>query len=298
MSYHVPVLLQASVEGLNIKPEGTYVDVTFGGGGHSKLILEKLKEGRLIAFDQDEQAIMNHPGNENLLLINSNFRYMRNYLRANGVQHVDGILADLGISSHQIDVPERGFSTRFDGPLDMRMDRQSGLTAELVVNEYDEAKLMEVFSQYGELKNSGRVASDIVFARKQKPLKTIGEFKEILQKRATRGQENKFYAQVFQALRIEVNGELDALKEFLLQSQQVLAIGGRLSVISYHSLEDRLVKNFMRSGKFQGEIEKDFYGNVIAPFKPIGKAVQPGEEEIQENPRSRSARLRIAEKLM
>lgn len=298
MSYHVPVLLQASVEGLNIKPEGTYVDVTFGGGGHSKLILEKLKEGRLIAFDQDEQAIMNHPGNENLLLINSNFRYMRNYLRANGIQHVDGILADLGISSHQIDVPERGFSTRFDGPLDMRMDRQSGLTAELVVNEYDEAKLMEVFSQYGELKNSGRVASDIVFARKQKPLKTIREFKEILQKRAPRGQENKFYAQVFQALRIEVNGELDALKEFLLQSQQVLAIGGRLSVISYHSLEDRLVKNFMRSGKFQGEIEKDFYGNVIAPFKPIGKAVQPGEEEIQENPRSRSARLRIAEKLM
>lgn len=298
MSYHVPVLLQASVEGLNIKPEGTYVDVTFGGGGHSRLILEKLKEGRLIAFDQDEQAIVNHPGNENLLLINSNFRYMRNYLRANGVQHVDGILADLGISSHQIDVPERGFSTRFDGPLDMRMDRQSGLTAELVVNEYDEAKLMEVFSQYGELKNSGRVASDIVFARKQKPLKTIGEFKEVLQKRAPRGQENKFYAQVFQALRIEVNGELDALKEFLLQSQQVLAIGGRLSVISYHSLEDRLVKNFMRSGKFQGEIEKDFYGNVIAPFKPIGKAVQPGEEEIQENPRSRSARLRIAEKLM
>jgi len=298
MSYHVPVLLKASVEGLNIKPEGTYVDVTFGGGGHSKLILEKLKEGRLVAFDQDEQAIVNHPGNENLLLINSNFRYMRNYLRANGIQHVDGILADLGISSHQIDVPERGFSTRFDGPLDMRMDRQSGLTAELVINEYDETKLMEVFSQYGELKNSGRVASDIVFARKQKPLKTIGEFKDILQKRAPRGQENKFFAQVFQALRIEVNGELDALKEFLLQSQQVLAIGGRLSVISYHSLEDRLVKNFMRSGKFQGEIEKDFYGNVIAPFKPIGKAIQPGEEEIAENPRSRSARLRIAEKLI
>ncbi|NLF41441.1 MAG: 16S rRNA (cytosine(1402)-N(4))-methyltransferase RsmH [Bacteroidales bacterium] len=298
MSYHVPVLLQASVEGLNIKPEGTYVDVTFGGGGHSRLILEKLNEGRLIAFDQDEQAIVNHPGNENLLLINSNFRYMRNYLRANGIQQVDGILADLGVSSHQIDVPERGFSTRFEGPLDMRMDRQGGLTAELVVNEYDETKLMEVFSQYGELKNSGRVASDIVFARKQKPLKTIGEFKEILQKRAPRGQENKFYAQVFQALRIEVNGELDALKEFLLQSQQVLAIGGRLSVISYHSLEDRLVKNFMRSGKFQGEIEKDFYGNVIAPFKPIGKAIQPGEEEIAENPRSRSARLRIAEKLM
>lgn len=297
MEYHVPVLLHQSVEGLNIKSEGTYVDVTFGGGGHSRLILEKLQGGQLVAFDQDEQAIKNHPGNDNLLLINSNFRYMRNFLKAHGISSVDGILADLGISSHQIDVAERGFSTRFDGPLDMRMDRQGGLTAEIVINEYDEDRLKEVLYQYGEIKNAGRLVADIALARKQKHIETIGEFKTLLLKRAPRGQENKFLAQVFQALRIEVNGELDVLKEFLMQSQQVLKPGGRLVVIAYHSLEDRLVKNFMRSGKFQGEVEKDFYGNPIAPFKPVGKAIQPDEQEIALNPRSRSARLRIAEKI-
>jgi 16S rRNA (cytosine1402-N4)-methyltransferase len=296
MTYHRPVLLQSCIEGLNIKAGGTYVDVTFGGGGHSALILENLKDGRLLAFDQDPDAANNLPDDNRLLFINQNFRYMKNFLKLHGAMPVDGILADLGISSWQIDQAERGFSTRFYGPLDMRMDKQSVLSAREVLNEYEKIELARVFRLYGELKNAHKIAEEITFHRKTENLETTEQLKQVLQKLAPRGKENKFFAQVFQALRIEVNAELDVLKEFLKQSVEVLKPGGRLVVISYHSLEDRLVKNFIKAGNFEGQQEKDFFGNVLAPLKAVGKLIVPDEKEQMENPRSRSAKLRIAEK--
>ncbi len=296
MTYHRPVLLQSCIEGLNIKAGGTYVDVTFGGGGHSALILEKLKDGRLVAFDQDPDAANNLPDDNRLLFINQNFRYMKNFLKMHGAMPVDGILADLGISSWQIDQAERGFSTRFHGPLDMRMDKESVLSAKEVLNEYEKNELVKVFRLFGELKNAHKIAEEITFHRKAESLETTEQLKQVLQKLAPRGKENKFFAQVFQALRIEVNAELDVLKEFLKQSIEVLKPGGRLVIISYHSLEDRLVKNFIKAGNFEGQQEKDFFGNVLAPLKAVGKLIVPDEKEQIENPRSRSAKLRIAEK--
>lgn len=298
MSYHRPVLLQACIDGLNIKAGGIYVDVTYGGGGHSALILENLENGKLVAFDQDPDAADNLPDDERLLFINQNFRYMKNFLKLHGAIPVDGILADLGISSWQIDQPERGFSTRFQGPLDMRMDRQSPLSAKDVVNTFARDEMKNIFRLYGELKNAHRIASEIEFHRKTEEIETTEQLKKVLQKLAPRGKENKFFAQVFQALRIEVNNELDVLKDFLRQSADVLKPGGRLVVIAYHSLEDRLVKNFIRAGNFEGEQEKDFFGNVIAPLKPVEKLIVPGQDEQDENPRSRSAKLRIAEKIV
>ncbi len=298
MSYHRPVLLQACIDGLSIKAGGVYVDVTYGGGGHSALILENLENGKLVAFDQDPDAADNLPDDERLLFINQNFRYMKNFLKLHGAIPVDGILADLGISSWQIDQPDRGFSTRFQGPLDMRMDRQSPLSAKDVVNTFDREELKNIFKLYGELKNAHRIASEIEFHRKTEEIETTEQLKKVLQKLAPRGKENKFFAQVFQALRIEVNNELDVLKDFLRQSAEVLKPGGRLVVIAYHSLEDRLVKNFFRAGNFEGEQEKDFFGNVITPLKPIGKLIVPDKMEQDDNPRSRSAKLRIAEKIV
>ncbi len=296
MTYHRPVLLQSCIEGLGIKAGGTYVDVTFGGGGHSGLILENLTDGRLLAFDQDPDAANNLPDDDRLLFINQNFRYMKNFMKLHGAIPVDGILADLGISSWQIDQPERGFSTRFHGPLDMRMDKKNALSAKEVLNEYEKNELVKVFRLYGELKNAHKIAEEIAFYRKTESLENTEQLKQVLQKLAPRGKENKFFAQVFQALRIEVNNELDVLKEFLKQSAEVLKPGGRLVVISYHSLEDRLVKNFIKAGNFDGQQEKDFFGNVLAPMKPVGKLIIPDEKEQTENPRSRSAKLRIAEK--
>lgn len=298
MSYHRPVLLQACIDGLNIKSGGIYVDVTYGGGGHSALILENLENGKLVAFDQDPDAADNLPDDERLLFINQNFRYMKNFLKLHGAIPVDGILADLGISSWQIDQPERGFSTRFQGPLDMRMDRQSPLSAKDVVNTFDREELKSIFKLYSELRNAHRIASEIEFHRKTEEIETTEQLKKVLQKLAPRGKENKFFAQVFQALRIEVNNELDVLKDFLRQSADALKPGGRLVVIAYHSLEDRLVKNFIRAGNFEGEQEKDFFGNVIAPLKPLGKLIVPDQDEQEKNPRSRSAKLRIAEKMV
>ncbi|MFN2394916.1 MAG: 16S rRNA (cytosine(1402)-N(4))-methyltransferase RsmH [Bacteroidales bacterium] len=298
MSYHRPVLLQACINGLNIKAGGLYVDVTYGGGGHSALILENLENGKLVAFDQDPDAANNLPDDDRLLFINQNFRYMKNFLKLHVAIPVDGILADLGISSWQIDQPERGFSTRFQGPLDMRMDRQSPLSAKDVVNTYEGEELKKIFKLYGELKNAHRIAAEIEFHRKTQAIDTTEQLKQVLKKLAPRRKENKFFAQVFQALRIEVNNELVVLKEFLRQSAEVLKPGGRLVVIAYHSLEDRLVKNFFKAGNFEGEQEKDFFGNVIAPMKPIGKLIVPDIKEQDENPRSRSAKLRIAEKIV
>ena len=297
MQYHNPVLLKECIEGLNIDPAGTYVDVTFGGGGHSREILKHLTTGKLYAFDQDADAEGNVIEDERFVLVKQNFRYMKNYLKMYGALPVDGILADLGISSHQIDVAERGFSTRFEGPLDMRMNRGQGMTAADVLNNYEEDKLKRVLREYGEVDNAGRLVRAIVEARAEKPLETIDELKSLLGRFARRGKENQYYAQVFQALRIEVNNELGVLKEMLMQAPEVLKEGGRLVVIAYHSLEDRLVKNFMRSGKFEGEAEKDFYGNLLTPLKPVNrKPIIPTEEEIKSNSRARSAKLRIAEK--
>lgn len=296
MNYHNPVLLKETVDGLNIKPDGVYVDVTFGGGGHSREILSRLGEnGRLFAFDQDKDALNNAIDDPRFTLINQNFRYLKNYLRFYGVKQVDGVLGDLGVSSHQFDEADRGFSIRFDGDLDMRMDQTAALSAKEVVNDYEEADLRRLLFQYGELKNASKVARSIVAAR---PLQTSAELKELIQSLAPRKKENKFLAQVYQAIRIEVNQEIQVLKEFLEQSASVLNIEGRLSVISYHSLEDRLVKRFMKTGLFEGEPEKDFYGNVDVPFKVITrKVIVPSKEEIQINNRARSARLRIAEKI-
>lgn len=298
MEYHNPVLLQASVDGLNIKPDGIYVDVTFGGGGHSKEILSRLgPNGKLFAFDQDEDALANALPDERFTLINENFRFIKRFLRFYGVKSVDGILADLGVSSHQFDVAERGFSTRFDAELDMRMSKKNDLNAYRVVNEYDDANLKRVFLDYGELKNAPALARTIIEAREECPIKTTDELKEVLAKYLPERVRNKILAQIYQAIRIEVNQEMDVLKEFLEQSLEILNPGGRLSVISYHSLEDRLVKRFVKNGMFEGEPERDFFGNFSVPFKTIGKLIVPDNDEIKINNRARSAKLRIAEKI-
>jgi 16S rRNA (cytosine1402-N4)-methyltransferase len=298
MEYHNPVLLHPTVDGLNIKPDGVYVDVTFGGGGHSKEILKRLgPNGRLFAFDQDEDALANALPDERFTLINENFRFIKRFLRFHGVKSVDGILADLGVSSHQFDVPERGFSTRFDAELDMRMSQKNDLNAYRVVNEYEEQDLRRVFSDYGELKNAPVLARTIVEARRDYPIKTTDELKEVLVKYLPERVRNKILAQIYQAIRIEVNQEMDVLKEFIEQSLEILNPGGRFSVISYHSLEDRLVKRFIKNGMFEGEPERDFYGNFSVPFKTIGKLIVPDDAEIKMNNRARSAKLRIAEKI-
>ena len=297
MDYHNPVLLKTSVEGLAIKPDGVYVDVTFGGGGHSKEILSQLgPNGKLYAFDQDEDAIVNALSDERFKLINENFRNIKRYLRFYGVKEVDGILADLGVSSHQFDVAERGFSTRFDAELDMRMSQKGELNAFMVVNEYDEATLKKVFAEFGELSNAGAIANTIVNARKDVPIKNTEQLKQVLSKFLPAHKSHKILAQIYQAIRIEVNQEMEVLKEFLEQSLDILKPGGRLSVISYHSLEDRLVKRFMKNGMFEGEPERDFFGNYSVPFKSIGKLIIPDNAEIKINNRARSAKLRIAEK--
>lgn len=297
MEYHNPVLLQESVDGLNIKPDGIYVDVTFGGGGHSAEILKRLGSGgKLFAFDQDEDALANALPDERFILINENFRFIKRFLRFYGAKSVDGILADLGVSSHQFDVPERGFSTRFDAELDMRMSQKNDLNAYRVVNEYDDANLRRVFLDYGELKNAPALARTILEAREYQPIKTTDELKEVLEKHLPERHRNKILAQIYQAIRIEVNQEMDVLKEFLEQSLEILNPGGRLSVISYHSLEDRLVKRFMKNGMFEGEPERDFFGNFSVPFKIVEKLIVPNNSEIKTNNRARSAKLRIAEK--
>ncbi len=297
-NYHKPVLLEEAVNALAIKPDGVYVDVTFGGGGHSAEILQQLgDEGKLFAFDQDPDAVQNAFDDKRFKLIEQNFRFMKNFLRLEGYKKVDGILGDFGVSSHQFDVAERGFSTRYDAELDMRMDKNSSLSAYRVVNEYSEADLTKIFYEYGELKNAPRLAATIVNKRQEKPIKTGEEFKALLMPLLFKNREYKILAQIYQAIRIEVNQELKVIKEFLQQTAQVLKPGGRLSLISYHSLEDRLVKRYIRSGLFEGEPEKDFYGNISVPFKKVGRLIVPSAKEIKENPRARSAKLRIAKKL-
>ena len=298
MEYHNPVLLKEAVDGLNIKADGAYVDVTFGGGGHSKEILKRLgPEGRLVAFDQDKDALENTIDDSRFLLIKQNFRLMQRFLRFHGLKTVDGILGDFGVSSHQFDVPERGFSTRFEANLDMRMDQENDLSAFGVINQYDEQQLRNILSNYGELRSAAGMARVIVEARKTGEIITSGQLKKVLERFLPAHKENKIMAKIFQAIRIEVNQELEALKEFLLQTNEVLESGGRLSLISYHSLEDRLVKLYIRSGLFEGEPEKDVFGNVEVPFKAVGKFIIPSEAEILENNRARSAKLRIAEKI-
>ena len=297
-NYHNPVLLKESVDGLEIKQDGVYVDVTFGGGGHSREILDRLgAKGKLIAFDQDEAALANAIKDDRFTLINENFRYLRQFLKFYGIQKVDGILADFGVSSHQFDDPERGFSTRFDEALDMRMSTRIHTSARDVLNSYSEGDLKKVFWRYGELNRAGAMAKAVVASRATGSITTTEDLKKTLQQFMPRHKENKIMAQIFQAIRIEVNQELEAIKEFLLQSPHVVSQGGRISLISYHSLEDRLVKRFIRTGKFEGEVENDFYGNPLAPFKRIGKLIQPSTDEIAKNNRARSARLRIAERL-
>lgn len=297
-TYHVPVLLQESICGLNLQDGGIYVDVTFGGGGHSREILRRMgKESRLFSFDQDEDAERNIMDDSRFTFVRSNFRYLRNFLRYYGVEEVDGILADLGVSSHHFDDSERGFSFRFDGKLDMRMNRRAGMTAADVVNTYDEERLADVFYLYGELKNSRKLANVLVKARARKPFDTIGDFLEVVKPLYGREREKKELAKVFQALRIEVNEEMQALKEMLYAATEALKPGGRLVVITYHSLEDRMVKNLMKTGNIEGKADQDFYGNVKTPFRLINnKVIVPADEEILRNPRSRSAKLRIAEK--
>ena len=297
MEYHNPVLLKETVDGLNIKPDGVYVDVTFGGGGHSKEILSRLgPDGKLFGFDQDEDAWENALPDERFTLIQENFRYIKRFLRFNGIKKVDGILADLGVSSHQFDVPERGFSTRFDAELDMRMSKKNELTAFNIVNEYDETNLRRIFSEYGELGNALAIARAIIEAREKEKIVNTEDLKQVLARFLPNNKAHKILAQIYQSIRIEVNQEIDVLKEFLEQSLEVLGEGGRLSVISYHSLEDRLVKRFMKNGLFEGEPEKDFFGRFEVPFKLIGKMIIPSNEEIKINNRARSAKLRIAEK--
>lgn len=297
MEYHNPVLLKETVDGLNIKPDGVYVDVTFGGGGHSREIMKRLgPQGRLFAFDQDEDAQANIIDDERFVLIPENFRFIKRFLRFHNVKEVDGVLADLGVSSHQFDVAERGFSTRFEAELDMRMSKKNELNAYIVVNDYEEADLKRMFWDYGELKNGGALAHTIVEARKIEPIKNSEQLKKVLGRFLPAHKSNKILAQIYQAIRIEVNQEMDVLKEFLEQSLEVLKPGGRLSVISYHSLEDRLVKRFVRNGMFEGEPERDFFGNFSVPFKTIEKLIVPTDEEISVNNRARSAKLRVAEK--
>jgi 16S rRNA (cytosine1402-N4)-methyltransferase len=298
MVYHIPALLQQSIDGLNIRPDGIYVDVTFGGGGHSMAILKKLTTGMLVAFDQDEDARMNLPDSKNLLFLDQNFRFLMNNLHFNGITAIDGLIADLGVSFHQFDEPGRGFTFRQDAPLDMRMNRSGTLTAAHLLNTLDESSLADVFFNYGELVNSRRIAREIITARNLKPFISVSDITAAIGGLAPFRQEHKFYAKVFQSLRIAVNHEIDYLKEMLEQALSLLKPGGRLVVITYHSLEDRVVKNFMRTGNFEGEEKKDFYGNLETPFRILNKkGITPDDEEILSNNRARSARLRIAEKI-
>jgi len=298
MAYHVPVLLHESVEGLNINPDGTYLDMTFGGGGHSREIIKHLSaKGRLIAFDQDKEAFANAIDDSRFTLIHSNFRFFRNFLKYHKIGRVDGILADLGVSSKHFDSPERGFSFRFEGPLDMRMNREASLSAIQVVNRYDEKLLSDILSLYGELPNARKVTRTIIKHRENQLIDTVEGLAEVVSPLFPAQTRNKMLAKVFQAIRIEVNGEMDALKQMLEQTQKTLESGGRLVVLSYHSLEDRLVKNFIKSGNFKGKQEVDFFGNVISPFHQVNrKVIVPTEKEIDVNPRARSAKLRIGEK--
>ena len=297
-TYHVPVLLQESIDGLDIKPDGVYVDVTFGGGGHSREILKRLgKKGHLYGFDQDEDAEENIPNDDRFTFVRSNFRYLRNWMRYYGIEYIDGLLADLGVSSHHFDDETRGFSFRFDAPLDMRMNKRASMTAADILNNYEEEQLSEIFYIYGELKNARKMAAAIVKARTEKAIMTTGDLMEVTEKLLQREREKKETAKLFQALRIEVNHEMDALKDLLNGAETVLRKGGRLSVITYHSLEDRIVKNFMKAGNVEGKIQQDFFGRIESPFQQVGnKVITPTEEEQQQNPRSRSAKLRIAEK--
>ncbi len=296
--YHRPVLLEESVNGLDIKENGVYVDVTFGGGGHSKEILKRLgAQGKLFAFDQDEDALANGIEDERFRLINENFRFLKRFLKFYGILKVDGILADFGVSSHQFDVAERGFSTRYEARLDMRMDQRASKSALELVNSYSEEDLVRVFQEFGELRNAKGLASVIVSERSSEKIVTTEDLKKTISRFLLKGKENKILAQVYQALRIEVNEEIEVLKEFLEQVPDVLKVGGRLSMISYHSLEDRLAKRFIRDGKFEGQAEKDFYGNIDVPLKKVGGLIVPSAEEIVENNRARSAKLRIAERI-
>lgn len=297
-TYHIPVLLKESIEGLNLKKGGIYVDVTFGGGGHSKEILRQMdKSCRLFSFDQDEDAERNIVDDDRFTFVRSNFRYIKNFMKYHGVDKVDGILADLGVSSHHFDDSGRGFSFRFDGKLDMRMNKRAGMTAADIVNNYDEERLANLFYLYGELKNSRKLASVLVKRRTVQPFDTIGDFLEVVKPLYGKEREKKELAKVFQSLRIEVNQEMEALKEMLYSATEILKPGGRLSVITYHSLEDRMVKNIMKTGNVEGKMEQDFFGNVQTPFKLVNnKVIVPTDEEINSNPRSRSAKLRIAEK--
>ncbi len=296
--YHIPVLLNESIEGMNLHADGIYADMTFGGGGHSKEILRRMGEDcHLYSFDQDEDAEKNIVDDKRFTFVRSNFRYLRNFMRYYGVEQLDGILADLGVSSHHFDDSERGFSFRFDGKLDMRMNKRAGMTAADIVNTYDEEKLADVFYLYGELKSSRKLAATIAKARQQKQITTIGEFLDIIKPLFGREREKKELAKVFQALRIEVNHEMEALKEMLYEATDLLKPGGRLVVITYHSLEDRMVKNLIKAGNIEGKVEQDFYGNVQSPFRAVNnKVIVPTDEEVNQNPRSRSAKLRIAEK--
>ena len=296
--YHIPVLLNESIEGMNLHADGIYADMTFGGGGHSKEILRRMGEDcHLYSFDQDEDAEKNIVNDKRFTFVRSNFRYLRNFMRYYGVEQLDGILADLGVSSHHFDDSERGFSFRFDGKLDMRMNKRAGMTAADIVNTYDEEKLADVFYLYGELKNSRKLAATIAKARQQKQITTIGEFLDIIKPLFGREREKKELAKVFQALRIEVNHEMEALKEMLYEATDLLKPGGRLVIITYHSLEDRMVKNLIKAGNIEVKVEQDFYGNVQSPFRAVNnKVIVPTDEEVNQNPRSRSAKLRIAEK--
>ena len=298
MIYHIPVLLHKSIEGLKIKPNGIYVDVTFGGGGHSKEILNFLKSGRLVAFDADIDAMANSLKDERFMLLTQNFKFLSNNLRFHGIPGIDGLIADLGISSHQIDIPERGFSFRHDAMLDMRMNSAAKKSAIDILSEYSVEKLSEIFRYYGEIRNAGRLAGRIDEFRKTKKIERVFDLVNLVKPLTGRGGENKFMAKVFQALRIEVNGEIENLKQMLIQTVDIMDAGARLVVITYHSLEDRLVKNFMRAGNFTGNIEKDIYGNFKVPFKQINrKVITPDENEILKNKRARSAKLRIAERI-
>ena len=298
MAYHNAVLLKETVDGLNIKPDGIYVDVTFGGGGHSKELLSRLgKDGKLFAFDQDKDALANSIDDNRFVLINENFRFIKRFLRFYGVKEVDGVLADFGVSSHQFDVAERGFSTRFEADLDMRMNQQNALSAFEVINIYDEEKLKQVFYQYGELRQAPAIAREIVSERKKEEIKTSKQLKVVLKRFLNHKKENKVLAQIYQAIRIEVNQEIEVLKELLLQMPEILKKGGRLAFISYHSLEDRLVKRFIRNGLFEGEPERDVFGNYEVPLKKVDGLIIPSQEEIKINSRARSAKLRIAEKI-
>lgn len=296
--YHVPVLLDESIQGLDLKPGGVYVDVTFGGGGHSREILSRLApDAHLYSFDQDADAEQNiGEPDDRFTFVRSNFRYLKNWMRYYGVEHIDGLLADLGVSSHHFDDAERGFSFRFEAPLDMRMNKRAGQTAADIINTYDEAKLADIFYIYGEMKNSRRIAAAVVKARQDKEIKTTSDFLAAVEPLFRREREKKDMAKLFQALRIEVNHEMDALKEMLASATELLAPGGRLSVITYHSLEDRIVKNFMKAGNAEGKVDQDFFGRINTPYKAVGKLIIPTDEEQERNPRSRSAKLRVAEK--